>query len=380
MSIFNFSCLRNVSDDSVTDLAWVVDYPNDFSASNLRAIGYFTSVIVTLFFLIGVPWNLFIICTIVRKKLYYSNPTIVLLLNLAITNFLLGLFVMPFNIITGFSGEYLFGSTDKVRCHVCQTGILLIVLPWVSIHTITLMSIDRFIYLKRPMKYGTLITQKRMLASVAIIWILCVILSLPPFFGFGEIKFAYQVSTCVPYVMGKTHVMQNFFYIVFLTAEALIPLTCLFVMYIIVVYIIRKSILVKFRRSVAMNQDTQGAENLNSIVNEKKVAQLRLVRLFTAIFTANLITWLPIVVLALIGVIAGTRHIPVAVYTFAYLSVLSETVIHPVLEAALIKEVRVILLGYLKYWKEKMKCCHCRRETIACKSSLSATKPSNKTI
>ena len=372
MSLLNFTCLINVSDDSVFDFAWVVDLPTDPSGNNLTAVGYSIAVIVTLFFLIGVPWNLFVICTIVRKKLY-SNPTIMSLLNLAITNLLFGLLVMPFNIITGFSGEYLFGSTDKVRCHVCQTGILLVVLPWVSIYTTTLMSIDRFIYLKRPMKYSTLITPKRMLIVIVIIWILCIIVSLPPLFGFGEVKFSYQVSTCAPFVVGMTHVAPNYFYIVFLTAILLIPLICLFVMYISVVVIIRKSILAKYQRSVAINQDAQGAENLTSIANQKKAAQLRLARLFAAIFTANLITWLPITVLALTGAIGGTEHIPNFMYTSAYLSFLSETVIHPVLESALIREVRMIISGYLKYWKEKMKCCQCKRETIACTSSLSAS-------
>ena len=159
MSLHNFSCFQNVSKDSVTETGWIVDHPDD-PIFDLKGNGYATSVIVSLIFLTGVPWNLFVIRTIVRKKLYDNNPTIMLLLNLAITNLLLGLLVMPFNIITGFSGEYLFGNNDIDRCHVCQTGVFLIILPWLSVHTISLMSFDRFVYLKWPLNYAILITPK----------------------------------------------------------------------------------------------------------------------------------------------------------------------------------------------------------------------------
>ena len=190
MSLFNFSCLRNVSQDSITEISWIVDHPDD-PDFDTRGNGYATAVIVSLIFLTGLPWNLFVICTIVRKKLY-SNPTIMLLLNLAIANLLLCLLVLPFNIITGFSGEYLFGNSDTVWCHVCQAGVLVIVLPMVSVHTITLMSVDRFIYLKRPLKYSVLITPNRMLAAIVIIWVICTAISLPPLFGFGAIVYSHM--------------------------------------------------------------------------------------------------------------------------------------------------------------------------------------------
>ncbi len=353
MSLLNFTCLRNVSQDSVTDIGWMVDHPDD-PDFDLRGIGYATSVIVLLIFLTGVPWNVFVICTIVKKKLY-SNPTILLLLNLAITNLLLGLLVMPFNIITGFSGEYLFGNTDAVRCGICQTGLTLIILPWVSIHTISLMSVDRFIYLKRPLKYNVLVTPRRMLIAIAIIWTVCTVISLPPLLGFGEIKFSFTVATCVPLLVGRTHVAPNFFYVLFVLAEVLVPIIVLLVMYIWVIYIIRKSL---FRRSAKSNHvEAQGEDKRSS---KMKNLQLRLVRLFGAILTANLLTWLPMIALALTGAIVGSGRIPTPMYTFAYLSFLSETVIHPILEACLIREVRVILSGYLGFCR-RIKWCRGRK-------------------
>ncbi len=193
----------------------------DYTDLDLRNSGYATSAIVSLIFLIGVPWNMLVICTIVKKRLY-SNPTIMLLLNLAITNLLLGLLVMPLNIIAGFAGEYLFGKTDAIRCHVCQTGVFLILLLWVSIHTLSLMAVDRFIFLKRPLDYKVLVTPKRMLVAI-IIWIICTVVSIPPLFGFGEIKFSFTVSTCVPNLVGMTHMAPNYYYYTLLLVAGLLP-------------------------------------------------------------------------------------------------------------------------------------------------------------
>ena len=349
-SLSNFSCLRNVSQDSITEVSWIVDHPND-PDFDTRGNGYATAVIVFLIFLTGVPWNLFVICTIVRKKLY-SNPTIMLLLNLAIANLLLCLLVMPFSIITGFSGEYFFGNTDAVRCHVCQTGILMIILPWVSVHTLALISVDRFIYLKRPLKYSVLVTPKRTLIALTTVWIICTVIALPPLFGFGEIVFSYTVSSYVPNFGSSTHVAPNYYYVLCLTVEAFLPITILFSLYISIICIIRKSIIAKFQRSVIINsadttQGTQAEDKMTSIEKEKRSSQLRMVRLFGAIFTANVLTWLPMIALALTGAVVGTTHIPTVLFTFAYLTFLSETVIHPILEACLIREVREIMSGYL---------------------------------
>ena len=370
MSLVNFSCLRNVSQESITDIGWLVDHPDDPNF-DLQGNGYATSVIVSLFFLIGVPWNLFVIITIVRKKLY-SNPAIMLLLNLAITNLLLDLLVMPFNIITGFSGEYLFGSSDAVRCRVCQTGIFLILLPWVSMHTLSLMSVDRFIFLKWPLDYNLTINPRRLLIAVAIVWILCTVISLPPLFGFGEIKFSFTVATCVPQLVGRTHIAPNYYYILFLLAEAFLPLISLIVMYIWVVCIVRKSIVMNSQRSLINRTDTKGdlrEEVRTSITSERRNVQLRLVRVFVVIFTANLLTWLPMAILAVTSAAIGSGSTPTVMFTIVYLSFLSQTVIHPILEACLIRELRVIMSGYLNICGKTIKCCQRREENVTSTSS-----------
>jgi len=356
-----FSCFINVSDDSLTDIGWTVLNPNigePIANYNLASNGYAIAAIVLLIFLTALPWNLFIASTIIRKKLY-TQPTVMLLLNLAITNLLLCILVMPFNIVSGIAKEYIFGGNDSVRCHVCQTGIMVIILPWVSIHTLSLMSVDRFIYLKRPLRYVQMVTPRRMIIMIVSIWVLCIVLAIPPLFGFGEIAFSFVVATCVPLLVGSTPVAPNYYYILILLIEMLVPIIVLFVMYVWIICIIRRSYINKFKRSHENGTVDKEGKERKAAAKKNSQAQFRLVTVFGSIFTANLVTWIPIVILAICAAILGSGRIPTLAYTVAYLSYLSETAIHPIIEAYLIREIKATILHCTMYCK---KACLTRQE------------------
>ena len=341
MSNYTFSCFVNVSSNSTSDFAWIVEHPEN----EVPGVGYGIAAVVSLLLLLAVPWNLLVITAILKKRLY-TQPTVMLLLNLTVTNLLFSLLVMPFSIFVGIKGEYVFGNSDQQRCAVCQTGIFVIILPWVSLHTLALISVDRFIYLKRPMKYSTIVTKWRMFVTIAVIWVFCTVLALPPLFGFGEINFSYTVATCVPILVGETHIAPNYYYAMLLLAEVSIPITILFVMYMWIVCIIRSSLVRKLRRSVSVTKNPNKAKSTNSKSASRAHAksQKRMVWLFGAIFTANIITWLPMIGLVISAAVLGTAH--TLAYTIPFLSYLSETVIHPVLEVCLVRNIKMAILEY----------------------------------
>ena len=343
MSNYTFSCFVNVSSNSTSDFAWIVKHPNN----EVPGVGYGVAAVVSLLLLLAVPWNLLVIIAILKKRLYVQ-PTVMLLLNLTVTNLLFSLLVMPFNIFVGIKGEYVFGNSDKQRCAVCQAGIFVLILPWVSLHTLALISVDRFIYLKRPIKYDTIVTKWRVLVTIAVIWVLCTILALPPLFGFGEINFSYTVATCTPILIRETHIAPNYVYISLLVIEGSIPIIILFVMYVWIVYIIRSSLVRKLRRALSLSIRKMKSKSVRSIAASKthSKSQLRMVWLFGAIFTANIVTWLPILCLAITLTILKTARSSL-VYTFPFLSYMSETVIHPVLVVFLLRDIR----------SEISKCC-----------------------
>ena len=338
---YNFSCFVNVSKDSISEFAWKIDHPDD-SNYNTVANGYAIAVIVFLILLVGLPWNTLVICTIIKKRLY-TQPTIILMLNLTITNFLLCVLVMPFNIVSGLAKEFPFGSSDFMRCQICQTGIIVIILPWVSVHTTSLLSVDRFIYLKRPLKYGVLVTPRRMILVIALVWMLCIAISLPPLFGFGEIRFSFRVAACVPLLTGETPVAPNSYFVLLMLVETFIPVVTLITMYILILWITRKNLLRRVKRSQTDGATERDQKENRAALQEHNKRQFRLVQLFLAIFTGNIVTWLPMAGLALTAAIVGSGNIHTLLYTIAYISYLSETAIHPILETMLIPKIRIVI-------------------------------------
>ena len=337
----NFSCFINVSNDSLSESAWMIERHQDFDDTGN---GYAISAILILFLLLGLSWNIYIIYAIIKKRLY-SQPIIMLMLNLAITNLLLCILVMPFNIVSGIAGEYVFGENDLVRCRVCQTGVMIITLPLVSIHTLALISIDRFIYLKRPLTYSSIVTPQYMTAVIVATWVLCVVISLPPLKGFGEIKFSPAVATCTVFLVGSTHVAPNHFYALLLLGEAVVPITTLVVLYVWIWCMII--------RTMKQKKELNAVTEDNQMPKKRSTNQLCLVRFFVAIFTANLVTWLPTIILVLLGATLGAGGIPVPIQSISHLSYLSETVIHPMLQASHIQELKIGIHQTLAFFRRK---------------------------
>jgi hypothetical protein len=111
-----------------------------------RVSGIVKSVFLLLFLVVGLPWNLLVIATIVKQRLY-TQPTIILLLSLVITDLVLLVLHLPLVAIVGFHGEYLFGNSDNTRCRICgMTGAISVWFSLISIFTISIMSVDRFLF------------------------------------------------------------------------------------------------------------------------------------------------------------------------------------------------------------------------------------------
>ena len=238
-------CDGNVTRDSLDPFEWRIE--QDDTKISEGAAGVVTSVICLLLMLVGLPWNALVIAIIIKKHLY-KQPALMVMLNLAIANFLTLLLVVPFNIVVGFTGEYSFGDNDQVRCQVCQTGILLTLFSAAALHFLGLMAIDRLLYLKKPLAYQRIVTPVRMFIAIIVVWILCTAMSILPLVGFGSIVFSFQLSTCIMSSHGNSRLAPNFYYTSLVVLESAIPFLTQFVAYIWILIITRKYLLRKLRR------------------------------------------------------------------------------------------------------------------------------------
>ena len=339
----------NISRHETTHTYWEIFEDAQSGAPAVAAV-------FIVFFLIASVWNAFIVCTIIRKRLL-RTPTHILILSLAVNDFLVSILVMPFTIVSTITLEFTFGDSDYARCQVCKMGVIFTLLSGVSLHTIALLSLDRFLFIYWPLKYKTFVTIRRMLAAVIFVWGLCTVMAILPLFAFGAIGYISSFGACVVVFYGETHVTQNVYYILLFLLESLIPITVIIVSNIALLYTVQKYI--RHRRRVkgmysATSQDATVAVELRKKHNKH---QLQLFKVFGAIFLANIVTWSPIVALAVGAPAINFETIPSAALTFVYTTYISHSVIHPILESWFIPELREATKTVL--------CYCCRRQEKA---------------
>jgi hypothetical protein len=334
----NFSCFSNLSRDFITEEVWSL---NAVVQSDTPT-RYTLAAIVILLLLIGLPSNILVITVVLRKKLYQEHPTIVLLLNLAITDLLVCLLVMPWNIVTLIAGEFQFGSDDYTRCQVCQTGVIFIILSLVTLNNLAVISADRLIYLRAPMHYIKLVTNTRVLVATIILWLLSIVCTMPPLFGFNEMRFSTAVGICTIAFSGSTHLAKNSYYLIILAVVALIPIATLVVTNAWGMCIIQNQ-LRKKAKSLKKDKQNHRKSFHKKLRRQQQTGQVKLVKIYCAIFITNFITYTPIVARLITGVVAEDDEFTQAVRisgTLAYIALLSQSVVHPIVQASLIGDVR----------------------------------------
>ena len=335
----------NYSRDSLSTEIWTVDDVYDRIALGVV-------IVLIIFMLIGVPWNLIVIATVLKKRLFLQ-PAILLLLNLAITNFLLCLVVMPLNVIPAIAHEFIFGDTDYVRCLLCQvTGVAINFLLLMSVYNVALLSLDRFLYIKKPLKYEEVVTVKRVVVVLVACWVLFMLFSLLPVFGLGEFSLGSVVSTCTVNFSEYGSNIPYIYFWVFVIAASVLPTIMLLVTNIWMLCIIRKSVLKYYHRARNRGGGKGRDMSVHSRLKQKnKWNQVRLLQIFGAILCASIITWMPTFVSI---VVLATRTIVLWLIVFGHVTILSQAVIHPVLQVIFLRDIRVEITRPYHYLKGKL--------------------------
>ena len=346
-----YSCSEgiNISRNSVTPEYWDTHNIDD-SHRNGAIIEAF---ILLLFVLVGAPSNALIIISIIQQKLY-NQSTHILLLNLAVSDFLTCTLVIPLIFVAGFAGGYVFGVSDYMRCQVCQTGLILTALAVFSINVVGMMSLDRFIFIKFPLHYDKFVTVPRVIFAVILVWLLSIAQSLIPLSGFGLITYGRSISAC-------TLDFEGIFYAILVVGLSLIPVAITIITNIWIACIVRKQIrmIYRTRRSFGNREALKeyNQKMRKKIRGKRHRKQLALLRAFGAIIITNFISWIPLVVYSVLLLIIDEDLIPVGIDILSFLSFLTHSVFHPLIEGCFIPEIKHTfkkVLG-LEYFQRRMK-------------------------
>lgn len=332
----------------------------------------YVAVIQAVFFAVAFIWNLFILISFSVKRALLKEPACVYLFNLALTDFLLSVFVLFQCLLTEIAGSFVIGETDIVRCGTCEfLGFTFVFLMTSTLHTLAMLSFDRFLNLVKPLTYQRWFNWQRAVAIVACIWLFSLLMAIPPFFGFGEYSFSGPIANCHPQWVGKSYKgLHNFDYIVFLAVEALLPIAFLAFTNIWSYKIIRTVLTLKMqrlRRYVRSgHQETHSRQ------------QRQLVKVFGGLFVAHVVCWTPVLTCVAVGLGIGPCRLPPEVLLTGWLLYLTNPVIHPILETFFIKDLRLRLhsarTSVRKSFRSSVSSFHGQLSLIRTRSSLMLTR------
>ena len=329
----------NASIENITEEWWQVEHQHG---------GYITAAIFLLFLVAGLPWNLMLIVTIFKRKLYH-RPTLLLLLNLAIIDTLWLVLLTPLQVLTAIKGEFFLGDSDSVRCSACSIGVIPTFFAISSLFTITLMSMDRFLFIYKPFYYERWLNSNKIVFAVIIVWILALLIAILPFMDFGSFIFDSSYLTCSADSDGS-------FYIVLLVIIGLLATAAMIVTNTWLCCIVHKNIRAIYhvrKAQVSTAGATEGGEDLykskKKLLHEK---EWHMVKVFGALLASYVCTWLFLAILTSVEVF-GRESATSTSNIIGHIIFQSQTVVHPIIETLIIKDIRVPL--------EKLCLCCCAR-------------------
>lgn len=333
-----FACgLSNLSNDNISR----PDYWTTSPAVE-HAVPY-TATVQAVFFFMAFLWNLYILVGYcIRPQLLQEETANIFFLNLSISDFLYS-FLILFNFIASAEGGFLLGDNDVSRCAACEVlGLFLILLVTSTVHTLAILSVDRFLQFHRPVTYSKHVSWKKAVLVVVAIWCVSLIFALLPLFGFGSYGFTSVLLSCQPMWSGySAKGIRNVYFSLFIAVEALVPLGLILIFNLLTYRIICKSLKSQMRRR------TTYLESSTSVGVAKRThfgQQKRVLYLFIALLVVNTINWTPVLVILAIFLVFGSAGVPVGLFLFGWLCYLLNPVVHPVVELCFIKGLRELII------------------------------------
>lgn len=299
-----------------------------------------------VFMLLGIPWNLLLITVIIGKHLF-KKPAVLLLLNLAFTNLFLCIIIMPMIISPAIAGEFLFGSSDYVRCQVCHaSAIVMAILLLMSVYNVVLLSLDRFLYVKIPLKYNSIVTGKRVALVLVLCWLAFATFSILPMFGVGFISFVHVLSMCTSAFLTVGLNGQYIYYWVFIALACVIPVAVFLFVNAWMLCIVKKNYASGYLRAKE-NLKSDPTSTLHKQMQRKHVEDnIRLIQVFGALFLSSIFTWMPLAIAVIMTTVGNFFVLEFTV--FATLCFFSQSVIHPIVQILLLQDIRAVIIKLFK--------------------------------
>jgi len=148
-------------------------YPSGHSMTHIIA----ASVVVTAMMIVVVVGNMLVIIAIATEK-SLKNLQNWFIASLAVSDFFLGLVIMPFSLANELMGYWMFGT---LWCDIHSA--LDVLLSTASIMNLCLISLDRYWSITQALDYLKRRTANRAAIMICLVWLLSALICIPPLLG-----------------------------------------------------------------------------------------------------------------------------------------------------------------------------------------------------
>jgi hypothetical protein len=307
----------------------------DYSLQGTEDETYVSASIFILFFVIGVPLNLYVLWKILKKSLF-SDPTYMLLINICVTDLVMCFVSILFNISMGFNGHSSFGKSDYTRCQVCKIAVVFSMVNVVSALNLVLLSLDRCLYFTMPLRYPRLVTKFRTNVAIALIWCVGVALYVPVLVsGHGDV--ALSVS-CGYIFTTSEHIRRSYAHLAVTGFLFIAAIVVIVVTNVVIICVVCK----QQKKSDSMEMVVIGAggrpqqSQVGERLKREAARQLKLLKVCGSILGVNFVTLIPATVLV---VSIPFTTLPTWYYTLVLLCLSARVVLQPLVEAFLTPEI-----------------------------------------
>ena len=160
---------------NITDIPSDVQITPDNSTPRQLEVQITLTILLVIIISLAVVGNILVFLTLLRCKSLRKQISSVFLFNLAMTDIGCAILVMPFAIVSTWKEAWIFG--DFWCDGVCFFNYCFII---VSMATLALISLDRYIFVVHPLRYDPLVTRHRAIMCCCFGWLVGIIFGAAP--------------------------------------------------------------------------------------------------------------------------------------------------------------------------------------------------------
>ena len=304
-----------------------------------------TTVVVELFLALSI--NLFVLIFTLCHPKRLKQPSIIFLTNFVLVNLVTAVLIMPSIVVTAVYEEWIFGETIEGKNGTCQfIGFVFVCVGFLTFMTLGIMSIDRFLFIVKPLVHKRVMKTWVAIGIVVFLWILSCLLNIPPFFGLGQYIFKSSIGTCY---LKWSNQRLIYFCVWTTTITAVILVTTLWTF-----CFTRRFI--KQTRDLTVTSEKGHNEHINHVYNSRIK---KLIGIFSALLIVMVVSFIPFTLTGIIGIIIGGENITGPIRASVAIFFFINSIANPIVQSYFRKDLNEFLV---RMYKEVVKVLSCSRE------------------